>query len=91
MEESRPELVQTEAHKPNTSREQAASPVAATEAILITGVIEAKQCRDIMNLDIPNAFVQTVIPQDGDKVVMKIRGPLVDFLCELVQECMMTL
>jgi len=32
--------------------------MAATEAILITGVIEAKQHRDIMTLDIPNAFVQ---------------------------------
>jgi len=54
--------------------------MAATEAILITGVIEAKQHRDI-TLDIPNAFVQTPIPQDGDKVMMKIRGPLVNILC----------
>ena len=57
--------------------------MAATEAILITGVIEAKQNRDIMTLDIPNAFVQTPIPQDGDKVMMNIRGPLVDILCEI--------
>ena len=58
--------------------------MAATEAILITGVIEAQKCRDIMTLDIPNAFVQTPIPQDGDKVMMKIRGPLFKILCEIV-------
>jgi hypothetical protein len=64
-------------------REEAASPTAATEAILITGVIEAKQGRDIMTLDIPNAFVQTEIPQSGEKVVMKIRGELVNILTEI--------
>ena len=36
-----------------------------------------------MTLDIPNAFVQMPIPEDGDKVMMKIRGPLVDILCEI--------
>jgi len=30
--------------------------MAATEAILITGVIEAKQGRDIMTLDIPKCI-----------------------------------
>jgi hypothetical protein len=43
-------------------REDAASPTASTESFLITGVIEAKQRREIMTLDIPNAFVQTPIP-----------------------------
>ena len=64
-------------------REEAASPTAATEAILITGVIEAKQRRDVMTLDIPNAFVQTNIPTSGEKVVMKIRGELVNILTEI--------
>jgi len=57
--------------------------MAATEAILITGVIEAEKLRDIMTFYIPNSFVQTPIPQDGDKVMMEIRGPLVDILCEI--------
>jgi hypothetical protein len=43
------------------AREEAASPTAAKEAILITGVIEAKQQRDIMTLDIPNTFAQTPV------------------------------
>jgi hypothetical protein len=36
-----------------------------------------------MTLDIPNAFVQTKIPLNGDKIIMKIRGQLVDILLEL--------
>jgi hypothetical protein len=65
------------------AREEASSPTAASEAILITGVIDAKQNRDVMKLDIPNAFVQTEISLDGDKIIMQIRGQLVDILLEL--------
>jgi hypothetical protein len=36
-----------------------------------------------MTLDIPNALVQTEISLDGDKIIMKIRGQLVDILLEL--------
>eukprot|EP00957_Ditylum_brightwellii_P149872 11414223-Ditylum_brightwellii.AAC.1 len=56
------------------TREEATSPAAATEAILITGVIKVKQQRDIMTLDIPNDFVQTPVLQTGDKIIIKIRG-----------------
>jgi hypothetical protein len=66
-----------------TAREEASSRTAASEAILITGVIDAKQNRDVMTLDIPNAFVQTEISLDGHKIIMKIRGQLVDILLEL--------
>jgi hypothetical protein len=65
------------------AREEATSPTAATDAILITGVIDAKQRRDVMTLDVPNAFVQTPIPQSGEKIIMKIRGSLVDILLEI--------
>ena len=67
-------------------REDAASPTASTDSVLITGVIEAKQQRDVMTLDIPNAFVQTPIPQGDERVIMKIRGVLVDILCQLAPE-----
>ena len=66
--------------------EDAASPTASTDSVLITGVIEAKQRRDIMTLDIPNAFVQTPITRGDERVIMKIRGVLVDILCELAPE-----
>ena len=44
-------------------KDDASSPTAATGSILITGVIENKQKRDVMVLDIPNAFVQTTVPK----------------------------
>ena len=69
-----------------TSRDEAASPTASTDAILITSVIDAKQSRDVMTADVPNAFVQTDIEQTGEKIVMKIRGILVDMLVEMAPE-----
>jgi hypothetical protein len=53
-----------------------------SEAIITTGVIDAKQRRDVMTLDILNAFVQTKIALDEDKIIMKIRGQLIDILLE---------
>ena len=64
-------------------REEVTSPTAATEAILISGVIDDKQKRDVITLDVPNAFVQTPIPKSGEKIIMKIRGRLVDILTEI--------
>ena len=71
-----------------TARDDATSPTVSTEAVLITGVIEAKQKRDIMTADIPNAFVQTEIPQEEgkDRITMKIKGALIDILTELCPE-----
>ena len=70
-------------HRAYIPREEATSPTAATEAIFVTGVIEAKQRRDVMTLEIPNAFFQTDILQTREKVVMKIRGELVNKLMEI--------
>ena len=66
-------------------RDEAASPTAITESILLTAVIDAKEGRDVMVADVPNAFVQTAIEpkEKGERVIMKIRGALVDMLVEL--------
>jgi Reverse transcriptase (RNA-dependent DNA polymerase) len=65
-------------------KEDAASPTVATESIFITAAVDALEGRDIMTADIPNAFVQTeMISDNKEKVVMKIRGPLVDMLVSL--------
>ena len=71
-----------------TPKDEAASPTAATDSILVTGTIDAKQRRDVMTLDIPNVFVQTEVPQEkGDeKIIMKIRGQLVDMLVAMAPE-----
>ena len=48
-------------------------------------MIEAKQKRDVMTLDIPNAFVQIEVPQEktDEKIIMKLRGALVDMLIDI--------
>ena len=48
------------------NREHAVSPTSASDAIIITGVIEAKPGRDVMINDVPNDFVQTLVPQDKE-------------------------
>jgi hypothetical protein len=68
------------------SREDAASPTAALESIMITRVIKAKEERDIMTCSIPNAFIQALLPKKDpgeDRVVMKITGVLVDMLVDI--------
>eukprot|EP00543_Licmophora_paradoxa_P004739 CAMPEP_0202454640 /NCGR_PEP_ID=MMETSP1360-20130828/12319_1 /ASSEMBLY_ACC=CAM_ASM_000848 /TAXON_ID=515479 /ORGANISM="Licmophora paradoxa, Strain CCMP2313" /LENGTH=74 /DNA_ID=CAMNT_0049073999 /DNA_START=252 /DNA_END=472 /DNA_ORIENTATION=+ len=74
MEESRQGCTNGSTQRAYIPKEEATSPTTSTEAILITGVIEAKQERDVITLDIPNDFVQTLVPQTGEKIIMKIRG-----------------
>ena len=56
------------------SREDKSSPNAQTESILLPVGIDAMECRDIMTLDIPNAFIQAHVPKspDGERIIMKI-------------------
>ena len=71
------------------SRDEVSSPTVSTEATMITGVIEALERRDVATCDIPNAFVQTDLDErdkDGQRTIMKIRGPLVEILCEMEPE-----
>ena len=68
------------------SREDVSSPTVSTESTLLTAVIEAKEGRDVATCDIPNAFVQTEVEKvdkDGNRTIMKVRGELVNILCEL--------
>jgi hypothetical protein len=67
-------------------KEETASPTATTEAILLTAVIDAEEGRDVATVDIPNAFVQTDIPDGDEKIIMKIKGALVDMLVEIDPE-----
>jgi hypothetical protein len=56
------------------------------ESIMITGVIESKEERDVMTCDIPNAFIQAYLlkKEPGeDGVVMKITGVLVHMLVDI--------
>ena len=67
------------------SKEDKYSPTVSNESLMLTCAIDAFEKRDMMSLDVPNAFIQTEFPikQLGDRVVMKIRGRLVEWLVEL--------
>ncbi|CAJ1945823.1 unnamed protein product [Cylindrotheca closterium] len=60
------------------------SPTAALEAIMITCVIDVYEGRDMMSLEISNAFIQTQMTMDAkSRVMMKITGLLVDMMIRL--------
>ena len=66
-------------------KEDTASPTALSESLFLTATINAKENRDAMTADAPNAFTQASPDLDkGDRVTMKITGALVD---SLVNKC----
>ena len=57
-----------------------------SKMILLTVTIDAYENRDVMSADVPNAFIQTKMPEvkEGEeRVMMKITGVLVDMLIQL--------
>jgi hypothetical protein len=64
-------------------REDTASPTVSTESLFITAAIDAHENRDVMTCNLPNAFCQTDMPVDYERVIMKITGVLVDILVQM--------
>jgi hypothetical protein len=62
------------------TKEDASSPTVSLEAVLLTCGVDANKNRDVAIVDIPNAFVQTIVKNEKDKALICIRGPLVDIL-----------
>jgi hypothetical protein len=54
------------------SKEDERSPTVATEAVLLSCIINAKEGRDVTVIDIPNAFIQTRVEDEGDMAIIKI-------------------
>jgi len=67
-------------------KEDASSPTVSNEAVMLTCVIDADENRDVAIVDIPNAFVQTVVEDEKDRVFVRIRGPLVDILASIAPD-----
>jgi hypothetical protein len=65
------------------SKEDASSPTVTTEAVLLSCIIDAKEGRDVAVIDIPNAFIQTRVEDEGDMAIIKICGVLVDILVQI--------
>ena len=54
------------------------------ESVLLTAVVDACESRDMVIVDIPNAFVQMDI--DGAKVIMKLWDSLAELLVQVAPE-----
>jgi hypothetical protein len=71
------------------SKEDNASPTVSLESLFLTAIVDAKEGRDVMSCDIPNAFIQADMPEienGADMVVMKIKGILLQILMEISPE-----
>ena len=62
------------------SKEDASSPTVATEAVLLSCIIDVEEDRDVAVINIPNAFIQTQVEDEKEMAFIKIRGVLVDIL-----------
>jgi Reverse transcriptase (RNA-dependent DNA polymerase) len=67
-------------------KEEATSPTAALESVLLTATIDALEERDVATIDIPNAFVQTRLENDADKAIMRMRGRLAELMVKVAPE-----
>ena len=70
------------------TKEDVSSPTVTAEAVMLTCVIDAQEGRDVAVVDIPNAFVQTVVSEEDaeHRVIVRIRGPLVDVLVSIAPD-----
>jgi hypothetical protein len=65
------------------TKEDASSPTLSLEAVVLTCVVDANKNRDVAIVDIPNAFIQTIVEDEKDKALICICGPLVDILVSI--------
>ena len=52
--------------------------------MLLNFIIDAKEERDFVVINIKNAFIQTQIEHEKDMAIIKIRGVLVEMLLDIV-------
>jgi hypothetical protein len=66
-----------------TSKEDARSPTIATEAVLLSCIIDAEEGSDVAVEDIPHVCVHTPVDKEKYMAFIKIRGVLVDIMVEI--------
>ena len=67
-------------------KEDASSPTVSSEAVMLTCVVDANENREVAIVDIPNAFIQTVVKDEKDRAFIHIRGPLVNILVSIAPD-----
>ena len=66
--------------------EEASPPTVATEAVILSCVIDEQEHREVATIDIPNAFIQTRVEKIEDMATIIVRGALVDVLVEIAPD-----
>lgn len=59
-------------------KENAASPMVATDSVFLTGAVDAYEGRDVAFCDLPGAFLHTLTDK---KVIIILRGELCELMC----------
>ena len=65
-------------------KEDASSPTVTQDSAVLTCMIDAKKNQDVATIDIPNAFIQTVVEDSKDRVIIQIWG-LMDNILEKIE------
>jgi hypothetical protein len=67
-------------------KENASSPTVSSEAVMLMCVVDANENREVTIVDIPNAFVQTVVEDEKDRAFIRIHGPLVNIMVSIAPD-----
>ena len=62
------------------TKAETSSPTAAIKSVLITGLIDAQEGRDVAVVDIPGAFLQT---KASDDTIIKLQGSIVKIMLKI--------
>ncbi len=63
--------------KEHIAKEEAATPMVALDSVFLTSMIDAKENREIVTIDIPGAFLHA---DNKDYVIMKMVGTLAELM-----------
>ncbi len=53
---------------------------------MLACVVDANKNREVAIVNIPNAFVQTVVEDEKDRAFIRIRGPLVNIMVSIAPD-----
>jgi hypothetical protein len=68
------------------TKEDVSFPTVSTKVVMLTYVIGALEDQDIAVIDIPNVFIQTAVENEEHRVIICIRGQLVDILVSIAPD-----
>ncbi len=68
------------------TKEDSSLPTVATESVLLTSIVDADEKQDVTIIDIPNVFIQTLVEDKKDWVIIQIHGVVVDWFTKIAPE-----